>query len=818
MSKKRGASRKKRFILSEKARLQNLWFSNSGQLLTLTYDYSPSVVQDTAYKEFIDIAIENFNRLDLARLEYRALAMGTQHKACPPDAAYIKFKYKNPILFSHYFPEHNDQRVCFVESNELFYDTDFYSLSSEEIAENSSVSLLPFAEIKCNTENFIFQRFGIGILFHEINHLFGIRHSHMSEETNGILAVAIPKPDFYEIKQGEFGRFFDLYAYNDFLQVTNYTLISPFSIQHYREHVLQPYRSINKTRIRELFEDYSIQKAVQEDYFYLLEKYAGRPVLCTYQDIAALATAIYHIAPDSLAGKFFNLPNYYFIQGVYRPSTDEIKFIGLINTLYDAERFIYPILAQQQVVLTVPKSTAFVVSLYELLKIVGLRNLPTCAFQEEENALALSKNLSLSADCLLTGQAESSGSFQVPVLLSEGLALTVCSIAVTVTEENNALGNRVLLGKKQAIYFMHDNSYVDLIDVCQAVALPVGKALTCQFANRSLLEDVSLEDCWLQFQEEMSCNLTFIFSNGEAHKACDIQFLFNKTITLEDMNVLPRISDTARFSKAKVGVGYYDVDDPVDANHHRENSFLLSQARQPYVTQPLRVDRLLMQLNYCVTIPLVHGILEGMMEGTACHAYIKSAFKLLPRTALWYFDYFNLTSFSLACYTSLLEGVIKDYFRNKSSKITEKCIHALLFLSITEFEYGFSNLWELTDRIEFWPVLTEKLNQLFLQFLFAPMIKTLGYTLGLKLMSSNLFATARQEEYCTPSMPLSSDNRAAYFRATSTVSSGIAFIKAKAGKLCSFFSVNPMRQENRMFERAETTRLPTHHENFAKIS
>jgi hypothetical protein len=721
--------RNKRFVLDAQTELQSLWSAAQG-LLTLTYDYSPSVAADEIYKEFIEIAAENFNQLGLARLEYQPFTLGRHPKICPLDDAYLKLRYKNPIMFSHYEKKPKDMRVCSTKSYRSFYDARYYSVFIEGTP-GDSIKLPPFAEIKCDTEHKLFQRYGVGVLLHEINHLFGIKHAHMPEETNGILTVNVQKPALNDIKRGEIERLFNLFNYDDAsIQVTNYTLTSIFSIQHYRINALNPYRSINETRIAELLDLYQMHREVKENYFYLLEHYAGYPILYTYQDIAALATAIYYIDPDTLFGKMFNFPHCYgychLVQGIYRSGADEIKLLRLIDALRLAERFHYPILALENITLNAQISDHFLVDLSKILKVVSLKSYITCSFQKESVI-----PLTLRADCLLTGRLERVGNFQLVILLSDGFTFTTRTLQLAVEEKNKNQKHRLLLGQKETTHYVKTNdSYINLIDTCQVVALPMGQFVSCHFANDELANNLHLTDCWLQFRESRERNVTFIFSNGNVNKTCDIQFLLNHTFP-EDINYTFDVS-AANTRNAGNTIYASDIEyKTIYKNGEIDTAFLQKHTRIRRDIQ--RQDSWGVQCLYYLSIPFSQGILEGMVDASGLPPYFKASIKFLPRLVLCYVDYLNPIGLGLIFFSTVLEGSIKSYFRTKHPVFGEQLCSILLFLGIAELELGFSNLWELIDRPIFWSTLADKLNQLFVQFLFAPVIKTVGYGAGLNL-------------------------------------------------------------------------------------
>lgn len=187
------------------------------------------------------------------------------------------------------------------------------------------------------------------------------------------------------------------------LPAAPYTLISPFSIQHYHVQDLAPYLSFNTTRMEEILESYNCSTSQKNDYFYLLNNYAGYPVVRTYQDILALAKAVYYIAPDSLAGRTFDFQSYYLADGIYIPSDDLQKLTHLIEYLRAKEGFTFPVLAQNKLNLTIYIHSNFSTSLYDHFKIMSLNpGLITCHLSPSYNA-ALS--LTLDTDCQLNGSS-----------------------------------------------------------------------------------------------------------------------------------------------------------------------------------------------------------------------------------------------------------------------------------------------------------------------------------------------------------------------------------------------------------------------------
>jgi hypothetical protein len=816
--------RYKRFVLNDKLELQGLWSANTGEILELSYDYSPSVTD--FYRELIEVAVENFNRFGLARLQYRRMAMGVHFAVCSLDSEYLKTKHKNPIIFSEKQSFNaNTTVMCRVKDNKIFYDPRFHGIFIDDKG-GDNVTLPPFAEIICNTAHRDFQRIGVGVILHEINHLFGVKHSHSLEETNGILNVNIARPDLNSIPKDKFSKLFSVYNYGSFFQVTNYTLISPFSIQHYRSKALVPYRSLNETRINELLASYSLQPQIKLDYFYLLAKYAGYPILYTYQDIAGLATAIYHIAPDSLMGKTFNFPNYFLVQGIYLPELDSLKLKGLVDALYEAEQFVYPIFAQENVTIPIELASYFRIDLYKNLKIVNLSKRVVCRLAQED-LTHLPGNVTLRNDCWLSGKLERLGIFPLSIELSKKAVSTVHFLQLLVSKERENFKAKVLLGNPNTTYFMTGTTYVNIVDICQAVALPP-RSLNCQVENGSAPLIVHLERCWYLLRpDQANHSLSFIIFNGVANKTCNIQFLFNQSVNLEN-ELLFNLSDNEVLQFNGLAEQGYAVANVRENWIMHQASPALMQVTSP-AFHPEIFSRFAQQFNYCVTVPFIHGILERLVDDSSLPVCMKSALKLLPRVGLWYLDYLNLLTIGLLCVPSFLEVVLKTSLRDKASKSLEKFIYVLIVVGMAELEYGFSNLWLLSDKLRFWPMLTDKLNQLFLQLLFAPMVKACGYAISLDCIKSRLTLPANQDVQSITELSLlsndngiskkSADDSCSFFSAMHIASQSV--FSTKTIRLFSFFSRSgrgKINQENKTDEQADRgEERMIANESFAKV-
>lgn len=710
---KEKSMREKRFVLKENVQLENLWSNTPQQILTLTYTYSPEAMQKTAYVERVEMAVETFNKFGLARLVYEPLVMPKLVNGCPLDLSYLKKIYKNQIIFT--LNNIGSKAICAVGPH-LFYILHFAGLDTN----SSDTTLQPFSSVSCNIENSFFLRYGPGVLLHELNHLFGIEHTHFIKETNGILMANMTKPDIEEIfsnttlvldeSRNKFAKMVNIYAYFPYVASNRYTLTSPFSIQHYPLSALEPYKSINKTRIGEIFDSYaSLRSDLKSDYFYLLDKYAGHPLLYTYQDLTALAQASYSIAPDSMAGLTFSLPTYYLVEGIYIPSKDEQKLTRLIENLRSLEGFTYPILAQQQVSISVYAHEKFSVSLYDHFKIVGLsKELITCHWPVFPN---VSSYLKLYADCLLKGESKESGTFSFNITILNNITRLQREVTLVIKKRMPSR-NRVLLGIPHAKYELSDDeNTIDFIALCQAIAVPRNKVLHC--TSNELSENyLSLENCMGRVAKlHKNFNMSVIFVNSSANKTCHIQIL-NK-------NLIREVTHFPLQDNASVSFEAY----PFSRSLIRRQIDFLDANNRIYA-RPLPY---LQQISHIFLIPLLQGFFEGIVDFSQLGYCCKNLLKLLPRAVLLTLGYTYFLSFSMTILASLMVDFFKEKLENNAYNKLENGINLLLFLVVTELEYAPSRLWKLTGQLEFFPETINFMNKLFVQMALAPAFKTAAY-------------------------------------------------------------------------------------------
>lgn len=727
--------REKRFVLEQPNDLKKLWFSRPGQRLTLTYDYSDAALQKPDYIEAIEIAILSFNKLGLANLHYLPVSMGTLPGNCPLDVMHLKEKYHNQIMLTRGANESVEEWGCGTRASLLYSKPvkDFFGYPPV----NAQLKLPAFSMITCATENNYFLRYGVGVLLHEINHLFGIKHAHFSaDDTNGILNINIPPPDVddiyyddtivWEEKIEKLQKFINIYPYSDTLLATQYTLTSPFSLQHYHVQDLAPYLSFNTTRMEEILDSYNCSTSQKNDYFYLLNTYAGYPVLFTYQDILALAKAVYYIAPDSLAGQTFDFSSYYLIEGIYIPSQDQQKLMQLIDYLRAQEKFVYPILAQEKLSLTSYLNSNFSVALAEQFKIVRLNSgLITCQLLPSYNT---SLSLTLDSDCQLKGSSNATGIFSVQIVLVNSVTRLQRAVRLRV-KEKLLIKNRVLLSNPQVQYLLFDNATsIDLLVLCQAVAIPREKKLHCSLSEP--LANRSLDNCHMELKNNRSedYNISVVFTQTEVRKTCHIQVLDRRNLTVSVGIVMQENPIAEALLSKQVYPLWISDDQPMS----------MAVLARTVGARQSSVDTLffqnLQQCSQLLTIPLLQGFFEGLVDPCHIGHSYKTLLKFIPRLTLLALGYTSFVSCGMATLASVLTDFMKEHLAANVSRKLENYIKLLFFIMITELEYAPSNLWQVSGQLKIFPETITFLNKLFVQMALAPAFKTGAYLVSQGLM------------------------------------------------------------------------------------
>ncbi|WP_342219522.1 hypothetical protein [Rickettsiella endosymbiont of Miltochrista miniata] len=730
--------REKRFVFERPiGGLRKLWFSQPGQRLTLTYAYSDTALQKPDYMDTIEIAVESFNQLGLANLRYAPKVMGTLPGNCPLDTLYLKEKYQNQIFFTRNSNESADEWGCGTRSSLLYSKTvkDFFGHPSS----TANLSLPPFSMITCTTENNYFLRYGTGVIAHEIYHLFGIKHAHFSaDNSNHILNINIPAPDVDDIyyddtipwdeRLEKLQKFINIYPFSDILLTTPYTLISPFSLQHYRVQDLAPYLSFNTTRMEEILDSYNASTSQKKDYFYLVDKYAGYPVVRTYQDVFGLAKAIYSIAPDSLTGLAFDFPSYYLMEGIYISSQDQLKLTQMIEYLRAQEAFVYPILAQEKMSLTSYLNNHFSIDLIEQFKVVSLSpKFISCHLLPYDVSLSLI----LDRDCQLKGSSNATGIFSLEVMISNNITRLQRNVTLVV-KEKMPVKNRVLLSNPGPQYLLFDNATsLDLIELCQAVAIPREKKLHCLLTETST--NTSLEHCHIELDNRTEdYNISVIFTQTEARKTCHIQIFNRQNRTA--------VNNVTAYAMPAIVVEDHPI---AEALVNKQAPLGVSIADQPIM------DKVFFQrLQHCsqlLTIPLLQGFFEGVID--ACHIghTRKTLLKFIPRATLLVLGYTSFLSCGMATLASLLTDFMRENSKDFVSSKLETCIKLLFFIVVTELEYAPSQLWKLSGQLEIFPETVSLLNKLFVQMALVPAFKTGAYLASQALMQCLMSSAEKRD-------------------------------------------------------------------------
>ncbi len=599
--------------------------------------------------------------------------------------------------------------------------TNFYSMLSVDelnktvIELNDTLTYLGnFAGINANIKEPFFQLRSIGALMRQIFMVFGVNSPiHLNTDcTNHIISTntTVIKECSNDTNENNCILYHFLTQSTQFdcedliEKKLSFTPASLFSLMQYSHKIFYAFLILNKTRINEVLFDYQLTSDLQKDYFELLEDYQGGDQLITYQDFSALAQAIYLIAPDSMLGRTFNVPYYYFIQGLYRPITDEQKLSRLILALRKAENFNYPILAQDKCNITVFNETPFTIDLLKKLKVVSLTPVPIGCYLQQP--IRFPGSLEINEDCMLTGNSQSVGNFSFDLILSNNQSRLNRWIQLNVKEKNLPI-TTILIGRRSVEHYLSNDSEIDLAALCHAVSLPERKALSCQ--SFDLPDSLFLNNCSISgFNNRDNYTFNISFFNDGANKPCAIQLLSTNTILAE--NFTEPNSSYAR---------YRHEDLNIDTTH---------------TTRFIIENNYLKQCNYLLIIPLLHGALEASIDRMSVSSLLKSILKLSPRISLVAINYLSTFQLPFLFFYSLFESFVGNYLTINNNNNRRYMLNMLVFFLVAELEYGFSNLWQLVDKPRFWPTLNERLNQLFIQMLWAPTVKLTGYLLSVAMM------------------------------------------------------------------------------------
>ncbi|WP_010598675.1 hypothetical protein [Rickettsiella massiliensis] len=388
------------------------------------------------------------------------------------------------------------------------------------------------------------------------------------------------------------------------------------------------------------------------------------------------------------------------------------------------------------------------------LKIVSLNDQIIHCFLNYSNRFS-----SISDDCILQANIPRDAEFNITVYIDDTYNKIQRTIRLIVKNPIKVL----LLGRAQPIYESR-NTTVDLSSLCAAVAYPVHDEFQC--AIEDLPEDWLQNNCSVFRKNLQNKNISVTFFNSAVNKTCQIQFmpraeniilsslLENNTLSNSYLSVNQSINTSEIIS-------YWPGGDSLLNEHSSFNESINSSAvsayaaywHNPYTvnesqfTKSLRdqvdlseliSEQLINDLKhvfYITGIPILQGVFEGVIDETQLSAIKKSILKLIPRIGLISLGYFSSLQIPILLFYSLSEYFISKHLIEKQRIGINHLLNGLLFLIVTELEYGFSNLWELSDKLEFWPELSARFNQLFLQFLFAPTLKSASYLTTLTFLN-----------------------------------------------------------------------------------
>ena len=321
-------------------------------------------------------------------------------------------------------------------------------------------------------------------------------------------------------------------------------------------------------------------------------------------------------------------------------------------------------------------------------------------------------SLTIDSDCNLTGESRESGIFPFSVTLTNNVT-SIQREVILIVKQKMPVENRVLLGNPEVNYLLAGNeTVIDLIALCRAVALPRGRRLNCQLD--ALSNNMSLENCSMLANRSDHYNFTVIFTNHEAKKTCHIQVLnfLNWTRQVEGLV----LNETNEFLLE---------DAVIQASLRKQEYFTELSNNQPIYDKAF--IKPLQQCSALLTIALLQGFFEGLID--VCyrgHAH-KTVLKFIPRLTLLVLGYTSFLSCGLATLTSLLIDFMRENLENFASEKFEKFIKLLFFIVVTELEYAPSNLWQLSGSLEIFPESIALLNKLFVQMALAPAFKTAAY-------------------------------------------------------------------------------------------
>lgn len=717
--------RRKRFLFPKKKNLP-LFYSQPRKTLTLAYDYEDDIRNETDYLERIEVAIKQFNSLGLVDFVYQPLKETnvTVIRNCPVNEIALKEKHLNQIVFG----KMENPTVKMLGYSAMIHPLNSYFTYLNSFSNETVASISNFGGLGCNLAHPAYQELSIGVLVHELGHILGITDliNYNPQQTQGILSYNLTQnalADFYQACiEKEYNRT-DINCVKASLLYTaqqdtgsySYTIpftpVSLFSLYQYRSNILKPFVLLHKTRIQEILADYGFSETDQDTYFSLLNAYQGRDQLLTYQDLLALAYTVYGVAPDTLVKRRIYLPYVRFIEGMYRPPEQEQQLANLIQMFVRVENFTYPILSQKTVTFSVTSGTFWQEDLIDLLKLVSLNNSPLdCSLESPQ---PLCSRLDLNKNCLLSGMIDQVGMFHFNITVKDQYTHTKNILKIESLPGYNlpryGITHHIFIGKPVVLLQANQTHIDNLVATCFAAAYPHLYDLKCAVMTPHL--QPYLKQCALTLPEQEAwTEIKIKIFNDRTHKFCTLKYPSFQDMTLNHTN----LSLVESFS----------------GQRYKRSAAPLNDRYLGVVSMMSAFDYFLLyskQFNYLFTLPLLQGVFEGMVDESHLSAGVRSILKLLPRLSLIGLSVWSEFQRPIFLFYALFEANFAEFLDKKMHPTLKNFIVGLFFMLLTEFEYGCSNLWERAGSPRFWSGHSEQFNQLFIQALWVPIIKIMGY-------------------------------------------------------------------------------------------
>lgn len=758
------------------------FYATPNQPIKVAYDFSHNEgLLEPWMIELIQVAAKQFSQITPVILKYEPISHETKLSVdCPVNEKAVRKEHSNRIIFQ--LEEYrNDSRVLGVTH---------YSYS---LAENIHYSKLyepnmtdyfvsSFGSINLVGDHPNFRQNGVGIIFHEIFHLFGLNDWFLLDLncTQGILQfntsteLACQNRDSAQKSLFEEEPFtknitesgkkikvtYGYYENNtidelsclrlELLKESNYdncenydfSLSSLFSVLQYSQAFTKPYFFIDKIRITELLVDCQFNDTQQRLFFDLVTKFQGKVKFAIRQDFAELVEAIYSVAPLSLESNSIHLPTVYFIEGSYISFIDRNNIQQLLIDLNNCNPFPLKILSQEFIKKIIYADEKFSINLLKELKVVLLESKPiTCSFINT-NTSAIDK-VFLADDCWLVGDIPTEGNYTLLIKISNNSTAIYPSVFLTVKPEDRLLST-VLVGKPVATFKLTGRTItLDLEALCEAAAFPRQENLQC--ASTDLPENLSLIDCYVTgFNQNQSHQFNVSFYTKTAEKNCCVQ-IFPDTSSSDSSVISPLFelpesnSNFSHFEPLALLLLSDAKNESFSANyvHHSYPFVDLNQTSSFIITESNDlISRYLKQFNYLITTPFLHGVVEGYIDVTSFSIAIKSILKFLPRLVLVGVACFSTSQIPFLFLYSVVQTFLAEKLPNNKNNHLISVLKVMLFLIGAELEYGFSDLWFWADKPQFWPMLSDNINRLFSQLVCAPATKSLGY--GLTIATINI--------------------------------------------------------------------------------